>query len=120
MQFENPYILTTALVRNDVGIQLLTLNVGSANVPMLFMLSQPGMTSFRSINQTADNVALGPANTIVGFDRRLALKLLTVIGANIEEVERFIRNQTELVTMTEMNGFAIIDGNATKTLDISA
>jgi hypothetical protein len=124
-QFQNPYMATTALVRDNIAIQMLLLNVGSANIPMLMMLNQPGMTSFRSINQTADNIALGrtseaPANKIVAFDRRLALKRLTVIGANISEVERYIRNQTELVTMTEMDAFAIIDANATKILDVNA
>lgn len=116
---------TTVLTRNDVALQLLLLNVGSANIPMLMMLNQPGMTSFRSINQTADNVAIGrtasaPASTIVAFDRRLALKRLTVIGANISEVERYVRNQTEIVTMTEMEAFAVIDGNSVKTLNIAA
>lgn len=124
-QWEEPYMVTTALTRNNIAKQLLLLNVGSANIPMHFMLSQPGMTGFSSINQTADNIRLGrtssaPANKIVAFDKRLALKRLTVIGANISEVERYIRNQTELVTMTEMEGFAIIDGNATKILDVNA
>lgn len=124
-QFPEPYMATTVLTRNDVALQLLLLNVGSANIPMLMLLNQPGMTSFRSINQTADNVAIGrtasaPASTIVAFDRRLALKRLTVIGANISEVERYVRNQTEIVTMTEMEAFAIIDGNSVKTLNIGA
>ncbi len=124
-QFEAPYMLTTVLVQNAVALQLLTLNVGNANTPMLFMLNQPGFTAFRSINSTADNVALGrtssaPALKIVGFDRNWSLKRLTVIGANIEEVERFTRNQTEVLTMTEMEAFAILDANAAKVLDINA
>lgn len=124
-QFQNPYMATTALVRDNIALQMLLLNVGSANIPMLAMLNQPGMTSFTSINQTADNIRLGrtseaPSLKIVAFDRRLALKRLTVIGANISEVERYIRNQTELVTMTEMEAFAIIDANATKILDVNA
>jgi hypothetical protein len=125
MQFPEPYMATTALTRNDVVIQLLLLNLGSANIQMFMATGQPGMTSFRSINQTADNIALGrtsnaPADTIVAFDKRLALKRLTVIGASISEIERYIRNQTEIVTMTEMEAFAIIDGNSVKTLNINA
>lgn len=124
-QFQNAYILTTVLARSNVANQMYMLNLGSANVPMGFALTLPGMNSFESINQTADRVRVGetadaPANTIVAFDKRLALKRLTVIGADISEVERYVRNQTEIVTMTEMDAFAIIDGNAVKTLNINA
>jgi hypothetical protein len=124
-QFQNPYMATTALIRDNIAIQMLLLNMGNANIPMLMMLNQPGMTSFTNINQTADNIRLGrtseaPANKVVAFDRRLALKRLTVIGADIQEVERFILNQTEVMTMTEMEAFAIIDANATKILDVNA
>lgn len=125
MKFANPYILGTGLMTEAVALQLALLNVGSANVP-LANFNAGGMTqALTPINQTSDSVRYGwtseaPASTIVGFDRRFALERVTEIGGEIAEMERFITNQTEIMTMTEMDGYAIMDANATKTLTISA
>lgn len=125
MKFVNPYMLTTALMTEATALSVALLNVGSANVPLAGFNAGGMVQNLTPINQTSDSVRYGwtsdaPASTVVGFDRRLNIKQLTVIGADISEVERFIRNQTEVFTMTEMNGFVVIDGNAAKTLTISA
>ena len=54
------------------------------------------------------------------FDRRFAMEQLVEIGGAIDEMERFITNQTQVMTMTEVQGFAIMDGNATLILDVNA
>lgn len=125
MKFANPYILTTALMTEATALQVALLNVGSANVPLAGFNAGGMVQNLTPINSTADSVRYGwtseaPASTVVGFDKRLCLKQLNVIGADISEVERFTRNQTEVFTMTEMNGFCIMDANTAKTLTISA
>lgn len=125
MKFANPYILTTGLMTEAVALQLALLNVGSANVPLANFNAGGQVQALTPINQTSDSVRYGwtseaPASTIVGFDRRFALEQVTEIGGEIAEMERFITNQTEVITMTEMDGYAVMDANATKTLTISA
>jgi len=61
-----------------------------------------------------------PALKIVGIDTRMAIEHVFEIGADITEVERFTNNQTETLTMTELDGFAVLDKYATKILDVNA
>lgn len=124
MEFENPYALTTALMQSDVALQLATLNSGTANVPLVGYNFNGITNNFTPINTTADAVRYGwtseaPAGKIVAFDSRFALEQVNEIGSDITETERYITNQTEVIVMSEVNGFAIIDPAATKVLDIS-
>lgn len=127
MQFENPYTVTTALMQSAVALQLALLNTGSANIPLVTVPGgQGGLgTGLTPINQFADTVRYGwtndaPALKVVGFDNRFALERVTEIGSEISEMERFITNQTQVMTMTEVEGFAVIDGKATRILDVNA
>lgn len=125
MKFANPYILTTGLMQEAIALQLALLNVGSGNVPLAGFNAGGMVQGLSPINQTSDSVRYGwtsevPANTIVGFDSRFALEQVTEIGGEIAEMERFITNQTQIMTMTEMDGYAIMDANATKTLAVNA
>lgn len=122
MKFVQPYVMTTALMPEAVALQLAQLNTGSANVPVVAW--QPGGLGLSPINQTGDGVRYGwtsevAALTILAFDKRFALEQLTEIGGNISEMERFITNQTQVMTMTEVMGFASLDANAVKILDIN-
>ena len=125
LKFVNPYMLTTALMQEAVALQLILLDAGSANVPLMG-LNLGGMTqSLAPINMTSDGVRYGwtadaPTLKIVGFDRRMALEEVVEIGGMVDEMERFITNQTQVMTMTEVHGFAIMDGNATEILDVNA
>jgi hypothetical protein len=128
LKFLNPYALTHALVQEAVGLQLLLLNTGSANLPTTTLPAPAvqGITSFEVINPTLrEGTRLGvtgsaPTLKIVGFDARYAIERVTEVGATIQEVERVIRNQTQLITMTETEGYAKIDQNACRTLDVNA
>jgi hypothetical protein len=128
LKFLNPYALTHVLVQEATGLQLLLLNTGSANVPTT-QLPAPavqGITSFEVINPTLkEGTRLGvlssaPTLKIVGFDARYCIERVAEVGATIQEVERIIRNQTQLVTMTETEGYAKMDQNACRTLDVNA
>jgi hypothetical protein len=124
MQFSNPYVMTTVLAQIDETIGLLTLNMGTANVPLAGADISGLGNSFTPINATGDGVRYGwtddaPNNKLVGFDSRFALEQVTEIGSEITETERFITNQTQVMTMTENNAFAVLDPSAAKVLDLS-
>jgi len=126
MKFANPYSITTALATEATALQMLLLNTGSGNTPLVSIQGQAGFGSFNQINTgLRDGVAMGwtseaPSLKVVAIDNRFAIERVYEMGANIQETERFIQNQTELITFTEVEGYAVIDPNALKTLDINA
>lgn len=122
MQFAQPYMLTTALMPSDVALQLALLNTGSANMPLVSANLASLGTGATPINQFADSVRYGwtsdaPAGKIVGFDNRFALERVTEIGSEISEMERYVTNQTQVMVMSEIEGYGVMDANATKVLD---
>lgn len=124
MQFAAPYTLTHALMQEDVALQLAMLNTGSANLPLSGVNLGNLGTALVPINAFADGVRYGwtadaPANAIVGYDRRWAVERATEIGSEISESERFILNQTQALTMTEVEGYGKIDSHAVRILDLS-
>jgi hypothetical protein len=124
-QFPNPYILTTALMPAATALQLEMLNMGSGNVALVQLQGSDIIGSIRPINMTSDAVRYGwtsdvAALTILGFDNRRAIEQLVEIGGDIAETERFITNQTEVMTMTEVQGFAILDPTCNLILDVNA
>lgn len=127
MKFANPYMVTVSLMREDIALQLALLDVGSANTPLVSIPGGPGGlgVGLRPINRTSDDVGYGwtddaPANKIVGVDNRMALERATEIGGEISEMERFVLKQTQVMTMTEVEGYAVMDPNATKILVVNA
>jgi hypothetical protein len=125
MKFANPYTITTSLMQEGVALSLALLNTGSANVPLSNANLGNLGTGLTPINQFGDGVRFGweasaPALKIVGFDKRFAMEHVTEIGGDIAEMERFITNQTQVMTMSEVSGFAILDKNATRILDVNA
>lgn len=126
LKFANPYAITTALVQEAVALQMLLLNVGNANTPLVNIQAASGFGGFQQINPgLRDNVGLGvtsdaPSLKIVGFDRRYAIERVIETGSNISEIERFVTKQTQVLTMTETEGYAVLDANASKTLNVNA
>jgi hypothetical protein len=126
MQFDSPYFPTTVLATEGVALDLQLLNAGSANLPIATLPTSLGNMALRPINpRLADGLALGwtsdaPANKIVAFDNRMAIERVTEIGSDISEVERWTTRQTQTLTMTEVEGYAVIDPGATRILDIAS
>jgi hypothetical protein len=124
MSFEAPYMLTHALMREDVALQLALLNTGSANLP-LSAVNVGGLgTMLVPINTFSDGVRYGwtaeaPADSIVGYDGRLALERAVETGSLIQEQEQFILNQTQVVTITENEGYGIAQKGVVKVLDLT-
>jgi hypothetical protein len=124
-KFQNPYLVDTVLGQELPIIKLQVLNMGSANIPLVFMpAGQYG--SLRPINpQLASGQAYGitsdaPASKLVGIDTRFSIEQITEVGATIQEVTRFITNQTEALVMTETEGYRVLDANANKILNLAA
>lgn len=124
LKFGEMYQLTTSLMTEAVALQLILLNTGSGNVP-LANVSMAGIRSnLTPINNTGDAVRYGwtseaPSNKIVGLDASMAIEHVVEIGSTIRETERYITNQTQIMTMTEVEGFACLDPSAIRILDLS-
>lgn len=124
MQFAEAYTMTTALAQLNTALQVLLLNTGSGNVPLA---QQPlgGISSqVTLINNTGDGIRLGyttnaPSAKILGLDASMAIEHVIEIGSTISEADRVIRNQTQEMVMTEVEGFAVLDPGASKVLDLA-
>lgn len=125
-QFPNPYALTTVLGRTAATTALMVLNVGTANTMLAELHTTLGIGGLRPINpELSGTVAVGttndaPASRLVGFDRRFALEQLIEANADINETMRWIINQTEVLTLSEVVGFDIMDASAVKILNLAA
>lgn len=126
LKWANPYSLTH-LIAQDAGIlKLQTLNLGSANVPLVTVQAASGFGGLQPINpQLSDTVRIGntsaaPSGVLVGLDARFAVERVTEIGSVISETERFVMKQTQAVTLSEVEGYGVLDKNAAKTLTLGA
>jgi hypothetical protein len=123
LKFDGAYILTHALTREATLLQMYMLQMGSGNVPLVTLPNAFG--GLTPINRgLSDGVRIGhtsaaPANTIVGFDARFAIQQLVEIGSNITEVEKFTTRQTQDITVTEVVGYAVLDKNAVRVLNVT-
>lgn len=118
MKFANPYQMNVALTQEDNALKLRLLTTGTANQ------SIPS-SKFTVINPGGGQIGLGwtadaPANTVVGIDTRFALERVVEIGADIQEIERWATRQVQILTMSEVEGYAVFDANATKLIATNA
>jgi hypothetical protein len=124
-KFLNPYRLTTFLARDGVTTDVEMLDAGTANILLATLAGVGNFGNIRPINATADAVRYGwtgdaPALKIAGFDRDWAIERVVEIGSKISEIARFITNQSEVMTLTETDGYAALDSEASKVLDVNA
>jgi hypothetical protein len=124
MKFRSPYTLTTILGNEDVIMQLLMTPVAEtgdvlANNPTGAFGNLIPMNDLMGAGVRFGIVDDAPAGTLVGFDRRYAIERVVEIGASITEVERWMSNQTEHLYLSEVEGFRVFDGRATRLLDIT-
>lgn len=121
--FLNPYQITHVIGTSASILQLQLLNSGSANLPIAV---RPEFGGLEPINGTLkDGVRYGissdaPALKLVGYDRRFAIGRIFEAGSQIQEMERWILNQEQVLAMTEQEGYETIDANGIRLLDINA
>lgn len=121
------YSTDIVLGQEDSIKQLLLLPVlsNTNQMPVAMMEGGPFGTIRPINNRMADGQMYGvtadaPSLKLVTFDSRAAIERVQEIGGQISEVDRFIQNQTEMLTMTEVEGFGILDPNASRILNINA
>lgn len=125
--FRRPYHMTHVFARTAEGVKLQLL---SHDASVSFYNGSEsaraiGAGAIVRINEIYDGlVRLGetsgvPAKSLLGLDARYALGRLTEIGSEIAETVKFIENQTQLLTFTEVEGFEVVDAKAAKLLDFS-
>lgn len=124
MELEAPYAITTVIGQKGPILSVRLLNVGTANT-LIANANILGLNNFTLINRTADNVQLGwtadaPANKLIGFDASRTIERVYEIGASISEVDRFITRQVEVLTLSEQEGYAILDPKGRRALNLAA
>lgn len=125
MSFTNAYMLDVVLAQQPALMQLLLLPVNTVNGIPLMMLPQGDLGGMRNLGSRL-NAGIGygelsdaPALKLVGWDSSQTVEEVFEIGGNVSEVERFIENQTQSMSMTEVVGYGIMDANGSKTLNIN-
>jgi len=126
LRFALTYIPDIILAQELPIMQLLTLPLSTGNTTSYGLMPGNAFGSVRPINDMLSGsleygvTADAPALKIVAFESGLAVERVTEIGGNVSEVERFINNQTQLLTITEVEGYGIIDANSSRILNINA
>lgn len=126
MLFQNPYTMKVLLGQQGPITQAMLINTGSANIPLMIISGYLGLGQFNLLNSTLrDGVGYGvtadaPANKWVTIDNARAIERVYELGANITEMERFTTKQTETLTMTEIEGYAVLDKRAAHVVDLTA
>jgi len=106
-------------VEGDVA-KVALLNIGTSNVPVY--LADPRVRAATK-GMLADGTTYGiladvPTDKLVGVDARQALERVTEVGSNIEEIERWAQSQVQILTISEVENFAVLTQGATKTLEL--
>lgn len=125
-RFTNAYQADSILAQEASMMQLLLLPVNTVNGTPLAMLPNGVFGGVRPMNNLFGNtVAYGitadaPALKIIAFDSSMTVEMVSEVGGEVSEVERFIQNQTQLFTLSEVVGFGILDTYASRILNINA
>jgi hypothetical protein len=127
MEFE-PFPLNTIVAAKDSFIQLVLTNIPNLTTADLLRLLAQGTVS--GVRLTApqlpnDTIRLFwnadvPSLRLYGINNQYAIEQVTEAGSDIQEADRFITRQTQVLTISENSGFAKIMNEATKILNIAA
>ena len=125
LRFTNAYRANSLLAQEASFLQLALLPLATGNNAPLLMQSgvfgglQP-MDDLLSNSMRYGITSDAPSLKLVAFDATQAVERVSEVGGQVSEVERFIANQTQLFTFTEVEGYGIVDPNASKILNINA
>lgn len=126
MRFTAAYHPTTVLGQEAAITQLLLLPIGTMGTTPLSLMAGNALGTIAPIDDMlAGGIRYGvtadaPALKLVLFDDTQCIERVVEIGGNVSEVDRFIQNQTQLFTLTEVEGYACVDVNAARILNIAA
>jgi hypothetical protein len=121
--FGDAYVMDLALMRSASKVELLMLNTGNA-YNMAYTIAQMG--GVNDVNgRLGDVVDVASysgiaADIIVGIDTSAALEHVMEIGSSITETAKFVTRQSDVMVMSEVEGFAVLDENATHVYNVNA
>jgi hypothetical protein len=125
MEFE-PFPCDTLIASKDAFVQLVLTDVPNLDTATLLRLLATGVTS--GVNFNAPQMPNGTVrlfwnanitgNQIYGINRRYAIEQITEAGSDIREADKFIKNQTQILTISENTGYSKMFPEATKILDL--
>jgi hypothetical protein len=123
-QFGDNYAMDLAIMRKDVKLDLLMLDTGTGNT-----LIADSTVPLGGINTENDRLAdvvdivslsTAPASTIIGIDTSVGLEHVVETGADLTEQVRFVENQSEKIVISEVEGFAVLDKQGARVLDLTS
>jgi len=126
LKWANPYAPSAVIARAAEMLKVLTLTVGNANTLTASASLASIQQELRPMNnRLADGLLYGitddaPVGRIIGMDGRFAVERAVEAGSEIAETERFITRQAEEMTFSMNEGYASIDPNAVKILNLTA
>lgn len=125
LQF-NPYACTTVVGGETALLNILTMQFPNVDPLVLLATMQQGPVQAKMqlaqdlfVNYRLVYLKSAPASKIVAIDKSYAVEQVTEIGSDIMESEKFITNQTSVLTVSENNAFAKLFTEATKVLDLA-
>jgi hypothetical protein len=127
MEFEE-FPCDTVIAAKDAFLQLVLTDLGAYTATdVLSFLSQGSTAGVKlSMPQLPDKQLNLFWNSnvdslkVLGINKQYAIEQVTEAGSDIQEADRFITNQTQVLTLSENNGYSKIFKEATKVLDINA
>jgi hypothetical protein len=122
-----PYNCNTVVGGETEIMQVLTMQFPNVDPLVLLSMIQQGPVQAKVqlahdlfVNYRLVYLKSAPANTLTGIDKRYAIEEVDEIGSDIMESEKFILNQTSILTVSENSGFAKLFNEATKALTLNA
>jgi len=125
--WQNPYAMSAVIGQQAAIIKLLMLAMPSVNLLATTLPVSSGITqAFTPMNtrltqgQRYGITASAPVSKLVGFDGRFALEQVRENGSQISESERWITRQTETLTFSFNEAFAVFITGQAHILNIAA
>lgn len=123
-----PYQLTTLIGNASALTAFLTIQYPNINpLAVLGFLQGGGFGAQRvelpqPLYQNVQLIYLpdAPSNVLIGLDKNFAIEMIMENGSNLVETDRIIQRQVNDVAISEINGFAKIFPEATKTWTLNA
>jgi hypothetical protein len=127
MEF-NPYLCTTIVGNKASLLEILTMQFPSVDPIMLLSQLNGGGAADMSVklaNNLFTNVRLvlqetTPSNVLAAIDKRFAIEEVTEVGTDLIETNKIIDGQFNEMVLSEVNGYAKLYKEATKTLTLGA
>lgn len=126
MEFEE-FACNTVIASKDAFLQIMLTDLGSFTAAQALTLLSQGKTG--GIAVAAPQLPNGQVNLfwhddltqyeILGINNQYAIEQIFEAGSDIQEADRFITNQTNVLTISENSGYSKIFVEATKKLDLN-